>query len=51
MATKPTITIDLDLRCPRCRKPGAVRGPDGVANPCLTCVLKAMTDLRRKGKR
>lgn len=37
MAEVPTITIDLDAKCPRCKKPGAANG-----GWCLDCRLKAI---------
>lgn len=33
----PTITIDVNKRCPRCRRLGATVRKDGTSGPCLKC--------------
>ena len=40
-----TITIDMDVKCPECRKPGAVLG--GI---CLKCINRAVKDRPMKSK-
>lgn len=40
--TTPTITIDLNVKCPRCGKKGATRTPTGKVNVCLKCYVKAL---------
>ena len=44
----PTITVNMDLRCPSCNKKGATQRDDGSAGPCLKCVLRL---IRRQGVR
>ena len=36
----PTITINQDIKCKQCGKPGACKRPDGEYGICLECVTK-----------
>lgn len=38
--TIPTITVNEDVKCPQCGKPGACKRPDGEYGICLKCATK-----------
>lgn len=50
MAERVVGTINMDLRCPRCRKKGAVERSDGSVGPCLKCIVKLMIARRTSGE-
>lgn len=43
-----TITINQDVKCPKCGKPGASEGSDGAAGLCLKCMTEAV--IRKAGR-